>query len=240
MATRGSARLWTAGGALAATVLGVGTWLAVVSPQLSDAQSLRSQIDGAQVQNAVLQGQLDRLQAQQRQLPQLRQQLSAAAAALPPQPALARFTDQVQRRAAASSVTVSAVVAGQPAVAGGTPAAAAASTAAPAGASSPAAAPSAAASSSATGMYALPVSVVVSGRWSGDVAFLRGLQYGGPRAVLVTSVDVGSATGSSPGQAGQVAMTVQCTLFVSVPAAPAAPAVTPSTAPAPQAAPAGS
>jgi hypothetical protein len=69
--------------------------------------------------------------------------------------------------------------------------------------------------------------------------FLRGLQYGGPRAVLVTSVDVGSATGSSPGQAGQVAMTVQCTLFVSVPAAPAAAAVSPSAAPGPQA-PAGS
>jgi type IV pilus assembly protein PilO len=245
--TRGSARLWTAGGALAATALVGATWLVVVSPQLSQAASLHSQRDAAEVQNAVLQAQLDRLQHQQRQLPQLRRQLAAADALLPPKPALARFTDQVQRQAAAASVSVSAVVAGQPTAATppGTPAAASAPGAAAAPAAPEAGGGSAATGSGAagaapttTGLFALPVSVVVSGSWRGDVAFLRGLQYGGPRAVLVSSVDLGSATGqSSPGSSGEQTMTVQCTLFVSVSspaptAASAAPTAPDATTPA--------
>jgi len=220
------ARLWLAGGVVAA-VLGVAFgWLVLIGPQISQAAALRSQAADQQASNTLLQARVGALRTLSAQLPALVTALGSARAQVPITSALSTFTDQLGRQATQSKVTVTSVaVAPAVAAADPTPAAGAASAAGAAGAasagtasgtgagaganagagagSSPGAAGGATAGGPAGKLFAIPVTVITTGSLAQQRAFLTAVRAG-PRASVVTATRLGpgSTAAGAAGAAG--------------------------------------
>jgi Tfp pilus assembly protein PilO len=196
-------------------------WTAVVNPKLSDASSLRSQIDSARTDNLTLQVKIGKLQRDSANLGALAKSLAIAHAALPSDTGLAAFTRQLGAEAAATHVTVTSITASTPAPATGpgvgapaAPAAAAAGTSAPA---APAAGPASTstpgtqpAAGAAGALYAIPLTIAVTGAQADALRFLRAVQTQGPRAVLVTSTQL---SGQAAGAGSSSTLTIQLQVF---------------------------
>jgi hypothetical protein len=217
------ARLWLAGGVVAA-VLGVAFgWLVLIGPQISQAAALRSQAADQQASNTLLQARVGALRTLSAQLPALVTALGSARAQVPITSALSTFTDQLGRQATQSKVTVTSVaVAPAVAAADPTPAAGAASAAGAAGAasagtasgtgagaganagagagSSPGAAGGATAGGPAGKLFAIPVTVITTGSLAQQRAFLTAVRAG-PRASVVTATRLGPGS-TAAGAAG--------------------------------------
>jgi len=233
-------RLWIAGGAVGALVIAGASWLFAVHPKLSDVDSLHSQTQDTKAQNLSLQEDVGRLQAAYAHIGTLRSARDAARAALPADNSLSALTQQLGRQALSAHVSVGLLTIGNPAPA--TPAAST-SAAAPAPAPSSSAAPAAPAApavpgaAAPSGLYSIPVTVMVTGSANNDVRFLDAVQHQGPRAVLIGSAQFAVATNSTSGGAttsGGVALTVNMQAFVAPQAPVAAPTTAPAAAPAPQ------
>jgi len=246
------ARLWLAGGVVAA-VLGVAFgWLVLIGPQISQAAALRSQAADQQASNTLLQARVGALRTLSAQLPALVTALGSARAQVPITSALSTFTDQLGRQATQSKVTVTSVaVAPAVAAADPTPAAGAASagtasgTGAGAGAnagagagSSPGAAGGATAGGPAGKLFAIPVTVITTGSLAQQRAFLTAVRAG-PRASVVTATRLGpgstaagaagaggAAAGAGAGSAGSIERTSEMTTQLTVFVAPQTPAAT--------------
>lgn len=225
MARDHNERVWIGGGAIATILLAGGLWAFVVSPQLDDVDSLKSQTADAQVQNLALQGNVTRLKDQYAHIGEVKDQLKAAQRQLPSENALSDLTSQLNAQARAHHVSITQFTAADPApvvssTASGAPA--------PAPSTAVAAAPGA---SAASGLYAIQVSVAVSGKSSDELAFARAVQTDGPRAALVTSVQLQS--GASSGGTGTGTKGSQLTLAMDVFVAPPAPTAAATPAPTP-------
>lgn len=248
------ARLWLAGGVVAAVLAVAFGWLVLIGPQISQAASLRSQAADQQASNTLLQARVGALRTLSAQLPALVTALGAARAQVPITSALSTFTDQLGRRATQAKVTVTSVaVAPAVGAADPTPAAGAASasgaasagtasgTGAGAGAnagSSPGAAGGATAGGPAGKLFAIPVTVITTGSLAQQRAFLTAVRAG-PRASVVTATRLGpgstaagaagaggAAAGASAGSAGSIERTSEMTTQLTVFVAPQTPAAT--------------
>jgi hypothetical protein len=230
MAREKAEKLWIGGGAVAALALAGGLWMFAVNPELSDASSLRSQTNDTQVQNTALQSKVAKLKVDDANIGGLRKVLAAARGALPSDDGMAALTKQLGDQAHAAHVSVTTLTAGTPAAA--VPAAASTTptdTSASTSSAPPAPTSPTSSGAAAPGLYAIPVTLVVSGSVSHDLDFLHAIQHEGPRAALVTSAALGSAgTGSAA-----TSLTVQLTVF----SAPQAPAVAPTPGATPTASP---
>jgi len=232
------ARLWLAGGVVAA-VLGVAFgWLVLIGPQISQAAALRSQAADQQASNTLLQARVGALRTLSAQLPALVTALGSARAQVPITSALSTFTDQLGRQATQSKVTVTSVaVAASAGTASGTGAGAGANAGAGAG-SSPGAAGGATAGGPAGKLFAIPVTVITTGSLAQQRAFLTAVRAG-PRASVVTATRLGpgstaagaagaggAAAGAGAGSAGSIERTSEMTTQLTVFVAPQTPAAT--------------
>lgn len=173
-------KLVIAGGAFGVALVAALSWLMIVSPELSSASNLRQQTDDAQTMNLMLLHQVSDLRAASAQLPAVRSQMNAEREALPTSAGIDTLTRQLAATAHATHVALASVVADSPA-----PVTLTAPSASAAGPQNP-----------AGKLYAIKVTVITNGRTRDQQAFLSKLQDG-PRAVLVMSSGLGSASGSA-------------------------------------------
>ncbi|THG30432.1 hypothetical protein E6C70_15490 [Glaciibacter flavus] len=203
-------RLWVIGAILIAAVIVAGGYFLGISPQLAAASVADSDLDGVQLQNAKLEGELKSLASDKKQIAQLQATAAGVAGALPAVADYATFIRSVDATAAAAGVTVIGfeskdpvpyappAVAAAPAPAAGAESAGStpAPTATPAPAATPAApvAPASAAlytsgSVTSSNLLTLPVTIKAQADNSDKLfAFLHGLQFGA-RQLSVTTVD---------------------------------------------------
>lgn len=245
------ARLWLAGGVVAAVLAVAFGWLVLIGPQISQAASLRSQAADQQASNTLLQARVGALRTLSAQLPALVTALGSARAQVPITSALSTFTDQLGRQATQSKVTVTsvavapAVAAADPTPAASAAGAASAGTASGTGAnaggsagSSPGVAGGATAGGPAGKLFAIPVTVITTGSLAQQRAFLTAVRAG-PRASVVTATRLGpgstaagaggaggAAAGASAGSAGSIERTSEMTTQLTVFVAPQTPAAT--------------
>jgi len=162
MAARSLDRLWLLGGVVGAVMLAMIGWLFFISPQYSQAESLRDEAIGEE-QRLVTQGrQLAALREQNAKLPQYRSELARARLALPADPNLSPLLRELQQVEAAEGVDVAAFSVGEP------------SSQTTAGAS----------------IQSVPLSLVVVGQMDDVNRFLRQVQEVRPRAVLIMSANI--------------------------------------------------
>ena len=227
MARDKNEKVWIGGGAVAALLVAGATWSFVVSPKLSDVDSLRSQTSDAQTQNITLNANVSKLKDQYTHISEVRKQLAAAQAQLPADSGMSALTTQLSAQARANHVSITQFTATDPTPVG------VASTA-PAATESTSAAPAPdAATAAPSGNYSIAVTLSVNGSQANDLAFARAVQQQGPRIALVSSVQLASGsagTGATSGSGGTT-MTLQLDVFVAPPAPAAAPTATPTTAP---------
>jgi hypothetical protein len=227
MARTQSERLWIAAGAACVLVVALAAWVFVISPKLGQAKSLRSQTQSAQDQNVALQADLNRLRAAYAHIGQLRAQRDAARAALPTDNAMSAFAGELAATAKATHVSISMLNTNDPApITSSAPA-----PIAPSSGSTSSVAPVAAVPTGPTvaqGLYGIPVTLTVTGTAQNDLRFLDAIQHRGPRAVLISSAQLGVAAGSTPGASSKGNVSLNIALQVFVEAIPSAPAATPA------------
>ncbi|WP_419818428.1 hypothetical protein [Glaciibacter flavus] len=203
-------RLWVIGAIFIAAVIVAGGYFLGISPQLAAASVADSDLDGVQLQNAKLEGELKSLASDKKQIAQLQATAAGVAGALPAVADYATFIRSIDATAAAAGVTVigfeskdpvpyapPAVAAAPAPAAGGE---SAGSTPAPTATPAPAATPAAPAAPASAALYSsgsvtssnlltLPVTIKAQADNSDKLfAFLHGLQFGA-RQLSVTTVD---------------------------------------------------
>jgi hypothetical protein len=194
-------RAWIFGGIGGLLLLSVLAWFFAINPQLSHANSLRSQTDDTSTQNISLQAKTAKLAKQDADRSTLTAQLQAALGALPSDPGLPNFIRQLNAAANVSRVTVTGVTVGSTTLATGP------SAGTNAGAAS--------VTNSAGQLFSIPVTVTSLGTLSGEQAFLATAQQTGPRRVLVTSTSFIPAAGALTSSiSGLTTMTAQLQIFV--------------------------
>jgi hypothetical protein len=215
----GDKRVWLGGGAVLAVLIMVAGWFLVIHPELSAASSNRDQAASADQQNQVLQKRNDDLQEKDNDKGALQAGLSAALAQLPSDGALPAFTRQLSAQATAAGVVLTSVIVGAatPLVAAGAASPTTAAAADPSATGTAAAAPA-----TATGLVQMTITVNATGLGRRDLAFLRAIQWTGPRRALVSAVQLAPAAGDSKaGINGQCTLTMTLTIF-SAPLSPSA------------------
>ncbi len=202
-------RTWLGVGILAAILIVVAGWFALISPMRSDTAALLSQQGDAQARNAVLTQKIVALKRQEEGLPALQADLAAQLRGLPTTSGLPELTRQLTTQAQTAGVGLTSVVVG-------------AITAA-----DKAGAPSG--STTAAGrLFAIPVTLTTTGPAKGQIAFVGALQQVGPRRALVVSTTLApvGATGSA-GSAGSattsIAVSSTMTTLITVFSAPVSP-----------------
>jgi hypothetical protein len=190
-------RAWLCGGAVAAVLITAVSWFMVISPERSSTTSLGTQTEDAQLQNALTQAKLTKLRLQADSVGKLHAQLASALEALPKASGLPAFTRQLSAQAATAhvavtSISIGAITAvaadGTAVVPGATTATTAPGATTPSGTTTPATATG--------GVFAIPVTVVSSGSFAHELAFLKAIQTLGPRRALVTSTQFAPGTGA--------------------------------------------
>ena len=195
-------RVWLGGGVIAAVLIVVVSWLLLIGPELSSASQLRSQAASTDLQNTATQAKNAALARQSRDISTLKSAFQRALEALPPDSGLPALTEEMARLAEQTGVHLSSINVGAVAAAGST-----SSTAVGADAGAPA--------TKATGaaQYSIPVTVVSTGRFAQQAAFLKALENG-PRRTLVTSTQVTAFGGSHVASVdGSTNVATQLTVF---------------------------
>lgn len=222
----GDKRVWLGGGAVVAVLIMVAGWFIAIHPQLSAASSDRDQTAAAAQQNLVLQTRNDALEDKNGDLGALQAGLSAALAQLPSDGGLPAFTRQLTAQATAAGVVLTSVVVGAAApvaaVAGQTATSTTAQVSPAAGATTAATTPAAAAPAASTGLVQMTITLGATGLGRHDLAFLRAIQWNGPRRALVTAVQLAPTAGSTgAGIDGPCNLSATLTIF-SAPLSPSA------------------
>jgi len=222
MGRANSERFWMVGGVLGAIIILLISWFLLISPQLSDASSLKTQKSSAESSNAVLEGRITQLKSVN--LDDLRKQLETARQALPSNSGLAEFTRQLQSEADASLVRVTSISAAPPiVVSGGATAPVTSGDVSPDGtAPATSGVPRTGNTSAAGKVFAIPVTIVVTGTPDRLQSLLQKIQAQGPRRALMTNTTFAPAgAGAAGGLTGGATMNAQMQVFV----APQSPAV---------------
>ncbi len=213
-------RVWLAGGAALAVLIIVIGWLAVISPQLSSAKTLRGEAESARAQNSVLAAKVAKLKRDNSNVGALKTTLRAALAALPFDSGLPTFTRQVSAQAtengvALTSITLGSAVATNPVATATTPAATTPAATTPAATTSTgttATVPPAAAAAAPTAM-SIPVTLLCKASSKHLLAFVKAIQVTGPRRALVSTTTL-AAVGAGAGSIDESAtMTIQLSIF---------------------------
>jgi len=167
MRTRHADRLWMIAGVAVAAVLGVVTWLLLVTPQRTEATELTEQIDAAAAQATQLRKRNVELAAVHAKINELTRTRDARAAALPPDSGIPAFLRQMQASGNAVDVDVSGISVGQPTEL-----------------------------EEVSGVWAVPIQLTAEGTVADLGSFLDRLQSSGQkRAVLVENVTLEGAEG---------------------------------------------
>lgn len=223
-------RVWLGGGVAVTVLVLLAGWLLLVQPQLSATADTRTRTEDAQLQNSTLAGKVSTLKAADRNLPALVSGLRSTRQQLPITSGLSTFTDQLGRQAAAAKVTVTSIAVGTASVvtaAVPVPAATAATGTGAITENAPAGATTGGTGGPAGQLYQVQVTLITTGGLSQQRGFLTAVQHEGPRAALVTSIqlapatDAGAAAVTRPGAPapvasidGSAAMTTVLTVFV--------------------------
>lgn len=217
-------RLWLLLGLVTAVAVAAASFLLAIGPQLEAKAAAETELADVQVQNVTLQRRINELRAANRHLGDLRAELAAAEAALPPRHDLDAFTEQLTAQASAAGVVVVAITPG-------TPVALPTSSAAPAPATEPEEETSAeedviddetgTAASPPTDdgpagrLFSLPVTVVTEGAIGAQRDFTRAVQQDGPRTALVIGTALEPLSeGAADADRAWWTMTTQLTVFV--------------------------
>ena len=150
-------RLLVGGGLAAALVPAALSWLVVVSPLRSDAQTLRDDTASVQTQNVAIEAQTATLRQQVEDRDQLVESARQAVAGLPPGAQLPGFNRQLARQARAQGVDLTSISVG------------ASTTSSVEGVAADPATPS-------TGTLTIPVTIQTSGSIAKQLRFLHELQ----------------------------------------------------------------
>jgi hypothetical protein len=211
-------RLWMGGGALVAIVLAAAAWLAFIHPELSSADSLRSQKSDVDWQNVQTSAKNAGLARQNRNIDALRSKLLAALDALPPDSGLPAFTRQLNAYGSLASVSLTNITVGNIASAAGS---AAPTSPSPAGttdtegttdtSATPGQTPGV--TSAAGSQYSITVTVQSQGSLLHQLAFLKEIEAG-PRRAIVNSTQLTSGGGTRAASVDDSAtMSTQLTIF---------------------------
>jgi Tfp pilus assembly protein PilO len=165
-------RVWIAGSVGIALVVALLGWFMFIGPTLSDSSSLRQQTATAEQANGRLRADIATLQEQRTGLPTLVNKLTQARLQLPVTDALPLFARSTNAHARASHIALTSMTVGLV-----TPVDASGGLATPTAQTNP-----------AGHLFAIPVTIVSTGRYDNQVRFLAGLQRLGPRVALVTGV----------------------------------------------------
>jgi Tfp pilus assembly protein PilO len=181
-------RLLVGGGAVAAIFIAALSWLMVISPMRSGAQTLRENAAAVDTQNQAIAAETATLRQQVADRDQLVASARAALGALPPGAQLPGFNRQLAHQARADGVDLTSIAIGASTSSGAT------------GAAAPG------------GTLTIPVTIQTTGPITQQLLFLHDLQQVGPRRALVTSTSV------APGQEGSSVetsstLTVQLSVF---------------------------
>lgn len=195
-------RVWLVGGALLAGIIFVISWLAFISPRLSDVSELDGQTIASRQQNDALIAKTRSLEAKRAQLPRLTSSLRAALAAIPYDSGLPAFTRQLNAQGKANGVDISSLVVGSV-----TPA----EPATPGAASAESGQPAAVMPSG--GLFSMQLTLQSSGSLNDQLAFLTAVRTLGPRRALITAMQVSPGPGAKPSVTRDASFTTQLTTF---------------------------
>ncbi len=208
-------RLWLGGGAVVGVVILLIGWFGVIQPELTAASAIRDQSESARTQNIALQANNARLKENNNDAGALRAGLSAALAQLPSDGGLSAFTRQLSAQATAASVSLTSVVVGA-----ATPVTESAAATTPE-AGTTTTTTTAAAATPSTGLVQIPITVTATGLGRHDLAFLRAIQWSGPRRALVTASQLSPSGAAAAGINGPCTLSLTLTIF-SAPLSPTA------------------
>lgn len=211
-------RLWLVGGALVALVLTMIGWFFFISPQNAQTAEVRGQVSEADSRNDLLQRRIALLASQNKNLATYQQKLAQAKLALPDTSGLPDFLRSLQSLGNATLAEVTSLTVGPPTDltrrgAAPAPSATASSGAASSGAGSGASGAASTGEAAAQKVYALPITAQVNGSPSQLAQFLTQLQSVQPRAVLISSITLGSQ-GTSGKDTGTSVLNLTMKAFV--------------------------
>jgi Tfp pilus assembly protein PilO len=197
MRTRHADRLWVIAGLAVVALLGVVTWLLLVSPQRSEADELRGQTATAVTQADQLRARTAKLAAAQAKIDELTRTRDARARALPSDSGVPAFLRQLQASGNAVGVDVSGLTVGMPAEVKTVP-----------------------------GVWALSIQLTAEGTAAHLGSFLDQLQDSGQkRAVLIETANL-SDDGGGTAASRPMSLNLSVKAFVAPPAGAGAPTVT--------------
>lgn len=236
---------WIAGTVAAALAIVLASWFLAINPALGAAAEVRSQAAETRSQNAELAAKVTKLKADFAKLDKYKADLAALQVQIPTTAQLSEYLRELDKIAAARSVTITTVTPGAPqavvlaatkAKAASAAAAASASEGSPTPSPSPSAtaaastrsAAAAAASAVPDGFAAIPLSITVLGTYDNTLGFLSDIQSATPRLFLVsgftgTKQEPADASGGKPAtKLGDQELVVNGFMYVLPEAAPAA------------------
>lgn len=163
---------WSLGTALLCVVLLAASWFLLISPRRADASDIEGQAEGARSQAATLQTQIDELKAQFLTLPAQLKDLDAIQGRMPTKLNMPALLRTIKQQAADSKVVLVSITPGTPVVA------------TPPGVSAPP-------TPGEGTLVSIPLVMEVQGTYSRCVSFLKRMQTGIQRSILITGLGAG-------------------------------------------------
>ncbi|MFC6005839.1 type 4a pilus biogenesis protein PilO [Angustibacter luteus] len=188
-------RAWSAGAAVVGVLLIVAAWFLLISPQRSEAASLRDEATQQSAANAQIKLKTQQLKAQFASLPARQAQLAEIKQQMPENPALPSLVRDLSKYADQAEVVLQSVAPSTPA-----PLTAAANT-------------TTAGATSTTGIEQIQTTVVATGSYAELTLYLQKLQSKMRRAVLVDNVALVPATSDGAAKS-DLQMTLLTHVFV--------------------------
>jgi Tfp pilus assembly protein PilO len=213
-------RAWIAGATVLGLLLSVASWFLLISPQRSEAASLRDQATSQQATNEQIKNKTKQLRAQFASLPARQAQLDEIRQQMPDNPALPSLVRSLAEHAKSSGVNLISIAPTTPAPLATAPAAGTAAAATP-----------------TAGIQQIQTTIGLTGTYAELTLYLQKVQREMRRAVLVEGVTLAEfkegngasipAVGVSP----QLKLTINAKVFVLDPKAVAVATATTPTAP---------
>jgi type IV pilus assembly protein PilO len=188
-------RSWVAGASVVALLLVVAAWFLLISPQRSEAATLREQAVQQQQANEQIKLKTQQLKAQFASLPARQAQLAEIKQQMPDNPALPSLIRDLSTYAEDAGVVLVSVAPANPAPFAAT------------------AAPVTTAAAPAAPLQQIQTSVIATGSYAELTLYLQKLQSKMRRAVLVENITLAKANGDKV-PAGDLQMTLATKVFV--------------------------
>jgi Tfp pilus assembly protein PilO len=225
-------RLWWIGGGLGAFLLVLVGWFFLISPQRARTSGIEGQVSAARQQNTGLQARINSLREQNAHLAKYQAALRHAQLALPNQSGASDFLRTLQKIGNDTSTQLAQWNFGAPVAINMTPTAAAGAPAPTTTAPTTTAAPAAAGPPKpAAGVYAVPLTLQVTGSPAALGQFLEQLQAAQPRAVLITKLIEGGSTTTAKTSGTSLQLSMQAFVDTAQVPVPTPSAATPSASP---------